>query len=132
VPKKTLDWIARLGEPLYSYQPPTGYPDRNEAWMSSGTLLSRLNFGLQLASGKVAGVKVNLTSLTAALPRPPQSWQEAMNVYPPLLLPERNVDQDAAVLARLAAASKPGGKGAPTPAQEVVGMLLGSPEFQRR
>jgi len=99
-PKKTLDWIARLGEPLYSYQPPTGYPDRNEAWMSSGTLLSRLNFGLQLASGKVAGVKV-----------------------------------DAAALARLAAASPasmPGGKGASTPAREVVGMLLGSPEFQRR
>ncbi len=110
-----------------------GYPDRNEAWMSSGTLLSRLNFGLQLASGKVAGVKVDLASLTAPLPhQPPRSWQEAMNVYPPLLLPERNVDQDAAVLGRLAAAAKPGGKGAPTPAQEVVGMLLGSPEFQRR
>jgi uncharacterized protein (DUF1800 family) len=100
MPKKTLDWIARLGEPLYSYQPPTGYPDRNEAWMSSGTLLSRLNFGLQLATGKLAGVKV-----------------------------------DAAVLARLAASSldgKPRGKGEPTAAQEVVGMLLGSPEFQRR
>jgi uncharacterized protein (DUF1800 family) len=100
VPGKTLDWIARLGEPLYSYQPPTGYPDRNEAWMSSGTLLSRLNFGLQLASGKVAGVKV-----------------------------------DAAVLAQLAAtspAAMPGGKGVPTPAQQAVGMLLGSPEFQRR
>jgi uncharacterized protein (DUF1800 family) len=100
VPGKTLDWIARLGEPLYSYQPPTGYPDRNEAWLSSGTLLSRLNFGLQLASGKVAGVKL-----------------------------------DAATLARLAAASPaamPGGKGVPTPAQQAVGMLLGSPEFQRR
>jgi uncharacterized protein (DUF1800 family) len=130
VPKKTIDWIARLGEPLYSYQPPTGYPDRNEAWMSSGTLLSRLNFGLQLASGKLAGVKVDLAAFTA--PQHPQSWQEAMNVYPPLLLPETNADQDAAVLARLAAASKPGVKGAPTPAQEVVGMLLGSPEFQRR
>jgi uncharacterized protein (DUF1800 family) len=95
MPKKTLDWIAKLGEPLYSYQPPTGYPDRNEAWMSSGTLLSRLNFGLQLAAGKVAGVKV-----------------------------------DAAALTRLASGS-PGGKGAPQ-AREVVGMLLGSPEFQRR
>lgn len=133
VPKKTLDWIAKLGEPLYSYQPPTGYPDRNEAWMSSGTLLSRLNFGLQLASGKVAGVKVDLAALTAPLPQqPPESWQEAMNVYPPLLLPETNVDQDANILGRLAAASKPRSKGAPTPAQEVVGMLLGSPEFQRR
>ncbi|HEV7507001.1 MAG TPA: DUF1800 domain-containing protein [Thermoanaerobaculia bacterium] len=112
VPKKALDWIARLGEPLYSYQPPTGYPDRNEAWMSSGTLLSRLNFGLQLASGKVAGVKVDLAALTAPLPQqPPKSWQEAMNIYPPLLLPERNVDQDANILGRLAAASKPRGQG---------------------
>ncbi|HSS50505.1 MAG TPA: DUF1800 domain-containing protein, partial [Thermoanaerobaculia bacterium] len=71
VPKRTLDWIARLGEPLYSYQPPTGYPDRNEAWLSSGTLLSRLNFGLQLASGRLAGVKVDaaaLARLAAASP----------------------------------------------------------------
>ena len=133
-PKKTLDWIARLGEPLYSYQPPTGYPDRNEAWMNSGTLLSRLNFGLQLASGKLAGVKVDLASLNSPRsPRPPQSWEEAMNVYPPLLLPEGDTEQEAAVLARLAASGpKAAVRGAPTPAQEVVGMLLGSPEFQRR
>jgi hypothetical protein len=81
--------VARLGEPLYSYQPPTGYPDRNEAWMNSGTLLSRLNFGPQLASGKLVGVKVDLAALNPPQsPRPPQSWQEAMNVYPPLLLSE--------------------------------------------
>jgi len=123
--------VARLGEPLYSYQPPTGYTDRNEAWMNSGTLLSRLNFGLQLASGRLAGVKVDLAALNSpGSPRPPQSWQEAMNVYPPLLLSEGQ-EQETAILARLAG-PRAAVKGAPTPAQEVVGMLLGSPEFQRR
>lgn len=135
-PKATLDWISKLGEPLYSYQPPTGYPDRSEAWLNAGTLLARMNFGLQLAAGKVSGVKVDLAALT--VPQKPQSFQEALSVYPPLLLPlSPDIDpaRQAGALTRLAAGGsgnpKPV-KGNPTPVQQIVGLLLGSPEFQRR
>jgi uncharacterized protein (DUF1800 family) len=100
-PKPTVAWIAKLGEPLYSYQPPTGYPDRAEAWLNAGTLLGRMNFGLRLAAGKLPGVTI-----------------------------------DPAALASLAAEAQGGPKvtdqRAPTPAPQTVGMLLGSPEFQRR
>ncbi|HEV2912313.1 MAG TPA: DUF1800 domain-containing protein [Pyrinomonadaceae bacterium] len=54
-------WIARMGEPLYGYQAPTGYPDRAENWVNTGALLERLNFGLALASNRIPGTSVDLS-----------------------------------------------------------------------
>jgi uncharacterized protein (DUF1800 family) len=52
--------IARMGEPLYQCQPPTGYPDRGDYWMSSGAILERLNFAVALSASKIPGTSVNL------------------------------------------------------------------------
>ncbi len=51
-------WITKMGEKKYYYQAPTGFPDRGSYWINTGSLLNRMNFGLALAEGKVAGVKV--------------------------------------------------------------------------
>jgi hypothetical protein len=53
-------WIARMGQPMYGYQAPTGYPDSAENWVNTGSLLERLNFGLALASNRIAGTRVDL------------------------------------------------------------------------
>lgn len=53
-------WIAKMGEPLYGYQAPTGYPDTAEDWVNTGSLLERLNFGLALASNRIPGTRVDL------------------------------------------------------------------------
>ncbi len=53
-------WIARMGEPLYGFQAPTGYPDVAENWVNTGALLERLNFSLALASNRIPGTRVNL------------------------------------------------------------------------
>ncbi|MDT4968705.1 MAG: hypothetical protein QOJ64_3442 [Acidobacteriota bacterium] len=53
-------WISRMGEPLYMYQAPTGYPDMAENWVNTGALLERMNFGLSLASNRIPGTRVNL------------------------------------------------------------------------
>ncbi len=53
-------WIAKMGEPLYMYQAPTGYPDMAENWVNTGALLERLNFGLALASNRIPGTRVDL------------------------------------------------------------------------
>jgi uncharacterized protein (DUF1800 family) len=58
-------WIARMGEPLYGYQAPTGYPDTAENWVNTGALLERLNFGLALASNRIPGTRVNLERFLA-------------------------------------------------------------------
>ena len=51
--------IAEMGEPLYLCQPPTGYADTADAWVSSGALLARLNFALALAQGRVPGTRAD-------------------------------------------------------------------------
>ncbi|MCA1636204.1 MAG: DUF1800 domain-containing protein [Acidobacteria bacterium] len=53
-------WIARMGEPLYLYQAPTGYPDTAEHWVNTGALLERLNFALALVSNRIPGTRVDL------------------------------------------------------------------------
>jgi uncharacterized protein (DUF1800 family) len=172
-PRATLRWIAEMGQPLYAYQAPTGYPDRAESWVNTGSLLSRMNFGLQLASGRVAGVELDLAALNGG--REPASREEALRIYAALLMPGRDLAPILAVLTPMAndpelarkvdqaalpalpeAEEAPGmddaearvfgERGArwrrgvepaavtrpPTPVEQVVGVILGSPEFQRR
>jgi len=56
-------WIAKMGQPLYGYQTPNGYPDNAAAWVNTGSLLERLNFALVLASNKIPGTRVDLAKL---------------------------------------------------------------------
>ena len=56
-----VQWVARMGEPLYGYQAPTGYPDVAEHWVNTGALLERLNFSLALASNRIPGSRVELS-----------------------------------------------------------------------
>jgi uncharacterized protein (DUF1800 family) len=56
-----LLWVARMGEPLYGYQPPTGYPDTAEHWVNTGALLERMNFALALAANRIPGTRVDLS-----------------------------------------------------------------------
>ena len=48
--------LQQLGEPLYMCQPPTGYKDTADAWVSAGGLVTRMNFATRLASGNMPGV----------------------------------------------------------------------------
>jgi uncharacterized protein (DUF1800 family) len=52
--------IARMGQPLYQYQAPTGFPDQANQWMSNGSIVERLNFVVALAANKIPGTTVNL------------------------------------------------------------------------
>src|SRR6185295_16374726 len=58
-----VQWVSRIGEPLYQCQPPTGYSDRAEAWVNAGALLNRLNFSLALTSNRIRGEQVDVPAL---------------------------------------------------------------------
>jgi len=60
VPMQTAQFIAKMGQPLYLYQAPTGYPDRADQWVNTGALLERLNFGLALTTNKVRGASFDV------------------------------------------------------------------------
>ena len=58
-----VQWVGRIGEPLYQCQPPTGYSDKAETWVNTGALLNRLNFSLALAGNKVRGSRADVPAL---------------------------------------------------------------------
>jgi hypothetical protein len=46
-------WLDRMGQPLFQWSPPDGYPDVATAWASN--LLPRWNFALALTNGQMGG-----------------------------------------------------------------------------
>src|SRR5260221_731899 len=62
-PMPVVQWVGRIGEPLYQCQPPTGYADKAETWVNTGALLNRLNFSLALAGNKVRGSRSDVPAL---------------------------------------------------------------------
>lgn len=58
--------LNRMGEPLYGYQAPTGYPDTAEDWVNTGALLERMNFAVALASNRIPQTNVNLNKFNAS------------------------------------------------------------------
>ena len=87
-PFQLYQWISKMGQRLYNYQAPTGFPDRGQYWINTGSLLNRMNFGLAFASNRIPGVKVDLMALNGN--REPESAEEALKLYSKILLPERN------------------------------------------
>jgi uncharacterized protein (DUF1800 family) len=57
--------LAGMGMPLYMQQPPTGYKDTAEAWVSTSGLLARMNLAVDLAAGRVRGVALAGSTSTA-------------------------------------------------------------------
>jgi uncharacterized protein (DUF1800 family) len=66
LPLALVQWTGRIGEPLYQCQPPTGYSDKADAWVSTGALLSRLNYSLAIAGNRLPGVRTDIRELLGA------------------------------------------------------------------
>nr|WP_315822836.1 DUF1800 family protein [Paraflavitalea speifideiaquila] len=62
-PYQLYTWINKMGQRLYYYQAPTGFPDNGKYWINTGSLLNRMNFGLALASNRIPGITVDLAAL---------------------------------------------------------------------
>ena len=56
-----LDHLAAMGQPLFAWLTPDGYPDTAAAW--SGGLLARWQFALALATDAIPGTRVDLRGL---------------------------------------------------------------------
>ena len=115
--------IAQMGQPLYRKLEPTGYSNSSAEWMNSAGLLARMNFGLNLAQNRVAGSQVNAANLEGD---PVQIGNRilAIDPTPQTLETIKNALEKAAAPADVK-------KKAPAKVS-VAGLLLGSPEFQRR
>jgi len=174
-PYQLYTWINKMGEKKYYNQAPTGFPDKGQYWINTGSLLNRMNFGLALASGRIPGVRIDLAALNNH--HEPESAQAALLTYSKLIMPERNLTEtvkrltpllnDPQLMIKVEAASasaKPIGNamatgvldtgsdtlavkplkgrnslaaaqansGSSAMLSQVVGVIIGSPEYQRR
>ena len=96
IPFILYQWITKMGQKIYYYQAPTGFPDKGQYWINTGSLLNRMNFGLAIAAQKIPGIEFNLAKLNNN--HEPESANDALNKYSLIILPERNV---AATIKRL-------------------------------
>jgi hypothetical protein len=179
-PNPLYDWCSRMGQKIYSYAAPTGFPDKASYWVNTGSLLNRMNFGLAIANQRIPGVGMNLLALNNN--HEPESVEDALQTYSAILLSGRNQKENISRLTNLVrdedlqsrldkalASTQPPtgmeedksaggdmmddamaptmgkgmgkGNGKKMPEQEmmaagqvahVVGIIIGSPEFQRK
>ena len=128
--------VARLGEPLYEAQPPTGYPDRAESWVNTGALLARMNFALGLAHNRLRGTRVDLAGAVAGADRG-QPAQVLDRLLVAVLHGEASPETRAVLAAELDSPEitrvTPYDRVAKdTDVEKLAALVLGSPEFQRR
>ena len=127
--------LNRMGMPLYGSQPPTGYSTKADAWVSSSSLLTRMNFALALTSGKIRGVNVDAAQLAGdASAADTNATLAAMETK--ILDADVSKQTHDSILAQLSEPEKRGGGNNPqakaSGPSTMAGLLLGSPEFQRR
>ena len=126
---------AEIGEPLYDAQPPTGYPDRAEAWVNAGALLARMNFALALTQGRLPGVSVVVSGLVADSRSSPDAALERLLEV--VLHGQATAETHTVLAAQLGdpqirrQTADDRGPAAPD-IEKLAALVIGSPEFQRR
>ena len=87
-PFQLFQKMERMGQKIYYYQAPTGFPDNSAYWINTGSLLNRMNFGLDIAANQIRGTQSNLLLLNNN--HEPENANAALIIYTAILLPERN------------------------------------------
>ena len=120
--------LQNLGMPLYGMQPPTGYSMKADTWVNSAALLGRMNFALALTGGKLKGVQVDSQQLNGKFTSDSSATLAALEND--LLEGDISRQTHTTIEAQIQdPKSKPDD---PSRTGTIAGLLLGSPEFQRR
>jgi uncharacterized protein (DUF1800 family) len=129
-----------MGMQIYGAQPPTGYSMKATSWVNSSALLERMNFALALTAGKLKGVQVNSAEMN---PENPPGENGRVDPSATLANLENNLlhgdvskqthDTIADRLQDPQISQRRLDDPARTPnVSAIAGLLLGSPEFQKK
>jgi uncharacterized protein (DUF1800 family) len=134
-PLPLVQMLNGMGMPLFGMQPPTGYSMKADAWVNSAALLSRLNFALALGGGRLKGIQIDparvlpegvsadANATLAALENELLAGDISRNTHDTILT---QMNDPQLTGRRLDDPERPPQAGV------LAGLLLGSPEFQRR
>jgi uncharacterized protein (DUF1800 family) len=127
--------LQNMGMPLYGAQPPTGYSMKAATWVNSSALLARMNFALALTTNRLHGTQVDVQHLSGE--SNPADVEQTLAILENNLL-EGNVSQQThgTIAARLQdpaiSRRRLDDPARPPDVAMIEGLLLGSPEFQKR
>jgi hypothetical protein len=72
---RSAQMIAYLGQPIFGHQAPNGWPETGDAWMNTGAILNRINFGMAAAAGRLPGVNIGAVSALDTVKGAPRDKQ---------------------------------------------------------
>ncbi len=124
--RKSLNMqISEMGQPLFAYAAPTGYPEDSRQWVSTGALISRMNFALALTGRNLLDVNAVANNLLRGVDiDKPEAVIERLDR---VLLQGQLTPATRATLEKQLA-----GTGSTVNVAQLTALMLGSPEFQRR
>jgi uncharacterized protein (DUF1800 family) len=130
-----VQFLNRMGMPPYGMQPPTGYSMKAETWVNSAALLSRMNFALQLGTGRLPGTTLDQQTLLRGAQ--PQDADSALAVLENNILSGDVSPQTHAVIEKQLSDPQVAQRRLDDPGRSpnfgaIAGLIMGSPEFQRR
>jgi uncharacterized protein (DUF1800 family) len=121
--------LLQMSEPIYQCEDPTGYYDQADAWRDPGVMAPRWRFALGLGLGKLKGVRIPDSYWKGLDANDPSQWKDELTKR---ILPGGCTDKTSKALD---AVIEEQAKFDPEPehlGRYIVGILLGSPEFQRQ
>ncbi|HLI04516.1 MAG TPA: DUF1800 family protein [Terracidiphilus sp.] len=152
-----INALRQMGMPLYGCVPPSGWDWKAATWVSTSALVDRMNFALALAGNRLPGISVMWSGDASAGNDAPPSAEAAEAALEAIVLPggvsdstrAAALEQFSTQMAQLPPplpanargrparvdriARRGGGVSAEERQDEVLaGLLIGSPEFQRR
>jgi len=127
--------LQNMGMPPFGMQPPTGYSMKAEAWVNSSALLGRMNFALALTTGRLKGIQTNTAEILGM--NPPADPQQTLAILEnSFLAGDVSKQTHDTIASRLQdstiAQRKLDDPAHPPNVPMIAGLILGSPEFQRR
>lgn len=121
--RRLQEHLRLLGQIPFTWQPPDGFPDKQEYWATSSSMLERWNFGLLLTSNQIRGVEVDLNKLTSDA----GSAEDVVDVLSLQFLGELLPDNARLILVDFASSGN-----LDENISSIAGLILGSPHFQMR
>ncbi len=135
-PQPLLGTLNKMGQPLYGMQPPTGYSTKSDVWVNSAALLDRMNFGLALATNKIPGTRFELAQLmsdgTGYAVADPDPYQVEARLEQTLLAGGVSKQTHDVIEQRAVGPDLTQDATHPANVNVIAGLLIGSPEFQRK
>jgi uncharacterized protein (DUF1800 family) len=124
--------VAQLGQPTLGHLTPEGWPDIGSAWANSGAMLERIVFTTNVAAGRLKFLPTAGWDGWRLLASAPIERQVDGVIGLILGGHAEQATRDLMLATATPASSAPGGTVAASRLRELLGIALGSPEFQRR